>query len=334
MDPENTRPLDDKMQLESLLTGRLRTLDSEVSELRREVKLANQREIVSKNSIQSLRQSLEVSSTLIARLEADLELQTVINQQNMATISRTENSTDFSFITASPSTTNISYPSMYNRTKKGPRLSNTVPSTTVSGNSTVKPSRRHSFSLVENDVDLEKPDWDSTNESTTSIASPTGTTNIQSTTELGQEDGNIQSTESIEMPIVSPTMKQHKSINATTTSNTTSNVSAGNEMIASGHINTSTNNNNTAASNSMVSIIQGQRDRYKQKLTQVEGSLVDTQKQLKVISEAKQQLETDNIALYSKIRYLQSYQQSNSIDRDGNSNQVCFYTLVVYIYII
>jgi homeobox protein cut-like len=59
----------------------------------------------------------------------------------------------------------------------------------------------------------------------------------------------------------------------------------------------------------LVSILQAQRDRYKEKLGQVESSLLYAQQQLEAVSAAKAQLEADNLSLYSKIRFLQSYAQ-------------------------
>jgi homeobox protein cut-like len=50
-----------------------------------------------------------------------------------------------------------------------------------------------------------------------------------------------------------------------------------------------------------------QRDRYKDRLTIAESSLLTLQQALDVATSSKKQVESDNLALYSKIRYLQSY---------------------------
>ena len=47
----------------------------------------------------------------------------------------------------------------------------------------------------------------------------------------------------------------------------------------------------------------------------METQLAETQKQLKLMTEIKLQMENDNVALYAKIRYLQNYQ-----NRSNNSN--------------
>jgi homeobox protein cut-like len=62
-----------------------------------------------------------------------------------------------------------------------------------------------------------------------------------------------------------------------------------------------------ANSNSMVTILQSQRDRYKDRLSQVEVTMVELQQQLQAAQTAKSQLEADNLALYEKIRYMQNY---------------------------
>ena len=66
------------------------------------------------------------------------------------------------------------------------------------------------------------------------------------------------------------------------------------------------------SSSHMVSILTGQRDRYKEKLGIVEVNLQTMQHQLSTINSAKQRLETDNMELYGKLRFLQS--------RGGSSN--------------
>jgi homeobox protein cut-like len=71
----------------------------------------------------------------------------------------------------------------------------------------------------------------------------------------------------------------------------------------------------TSNSTGMVAILQSQRDRYKERLGQAELAITETKQQLQAAQTAKQQLEADNLALYEKIRYLQSY--GSSLQKGG-----------------
>lgn len=53
----------------------------------------------------------------------------------------------------------------------------------------------------------------------------------------------------------------------------------------------------------MVHVLQGQRDRYKERLAQAELDLKATKQKLQLAMNEKTQLEADNVALYQKIRY-------------------------------
>jgi hypothetical protein len=64
--------------------------------------------------------------------------------------------------------------------------------------------------------------------------------------------------------------------------------------------------NNPASSNQMVNILQTQRDRYKDKLSQTEANMLKLQQKMDAAEAARAQLETDNLSLYSKIRFLQT----------------------------
>lgn len=59
--------------------------------------------------------------------------------------------------------------------------------------------------------------------------------------------------------------------------------------------------------NSMLKILQGQRDRYKDKLGQSEAAVVLLQQELQEAMAAKEKLESDNLALFTKMRYVHSY---------------------------
>lgn len=60
------------------------------------------------------------------------------------------------------------------------------------------------------------------------------------------------------------------------------------------------------SSGQMVNILRGQRDRYKERLSQAETNLSTLQGQLSLSQAKTAQLEQDNLALYGKLRYLQS----------------------------
>lgn len=62
----------------------------------------------------------------------------------------------------------------------------------------------------------------------------------------------------------------------------------------------------------MTSILQGQRDRYKAKLVQSEEEIKNLQQQLTAAKLEKERLQKDNVELFAKIRYLQTYGQTGS----------------------
>ena len=70
----------------------------------------------------------------------------------------------------------------------------------------------------------------------------------------------------------------------------------------------------------MVTILQSQRDRYKERLAVAENTVMQLQQQIDHGEAVKQSLEADNLALYSKIRFLQSY--SNSSGSSGSRQAV------------
>lgn len=79
---------------------------------------------------------------------------------------------------------------------------------------------------------------------------------------------------------------------------------------STGHLGVSNKEPNSAtggaSSNQMVNILQTQRDRYKDKLTQSEANLLKLQQKVDAAEAGRAQLETDNLSLYSKIRFLQT----------------------------
>ena len=68
----------------------------------------------------------------------------------------------------------------------------------------------------------------------------------------------------------------------------------------------------TGEGSQMVAILQGQRDRYKERMTKAETALYPLQQQLEAATAAKTQLEADNVALYGKIQYLKSVGEGGS----------------------
>jgi len=66
----------------------------------------------------------------------------------------------------------------------------------------------------------------------------------------------------------------------------------------------------------MLAIVTDQRDRFRTKVREVEDESRKLSEALSLLKSEKENLEADNVQLYSKIRYLQSYKQSSS---GGNS---------------
>lgn len=78
-DPENTIA-----SLEVLLANRLKGMESELSRLRLELAESLQQEASSKDTVSTLKLSLETSTQIIARLEADLESRSAALEQSVA----------------------------------------------------------------------------------------------------------------------------------------------------------------------------------------------------------------------------------------------------------
>ena len=78
-------------------------------------------------------------------------------------------------------------------------------------------------------------------------------------------------------------------------------------------------------SESLVQILQSQRDRFKERLQTVERQLQDAQQTLATLRADKAELEQDNLDLYGKIRYLQGYAfrtQQGGHTQDARSDQL------------
>lgn len=206
-DPENTLG-GGEVQLEILLTSRLKQLENELTETRRDLDEVREQERQAKSAVSSLRSSLESSAVLIARLESDLEAQTKNNNISSTNKSRTP----------------LFHLSINNNN------SNTISS-----------------------EDLLVHEENSGNDY--------GLTEVI----LGGNSANID------------TVEVHGTVSSTVSSST---------------------------QDGIVSILQAQRDRYKEKLTVVETRMLGLQQQLESFGNSKAQLEADNLALYSKMRFV------------------------------
>lgn len=73
----------------------------------------------------------------------------------------------------------------------------------------------------------------------------------------------------------------------------------------------------TMSNQQMVSILQSQRDRYKDKCTTVEANVLKLQEQVDNLQHHIKTLESDNLMLYSKIKFLQMYQTKKLQSHDA-----------------
>jgi len=189
-DPENT--LGDKMQLETLLTSRIKSLEKELSEARKDLREVQHKYNESKGIISELTLNYDKSKELVSRLEADLESQ-------------------------------ISNPIIKNKAIDNHKIN------------------------TQHELDLSKL--------------------------LGVGEETNKS-------------------------------------------NDDTDNKNN---NQMASILQAQRDRYKERLAQADSTVVELSQQLEITKSKVKRLEEDNLALYAKIRYLHSYHGSSNVTNGRNT---------------
>lgn len=217
-----------QMQLEALLTSRIKVLESELKEARRDVQHYKEQETSLKESVASMKKSLESSTQLITRLEGDLESRSAALEQAVAVAAG------------------------------------------------IKPNTQ-----------------------------PTGSSNVTSgdsglASLLGVEDAVDFSAASSSAAGLSANVSSSVSTNAVSGA---AGVGAG-QSVANNSINMQ-----------MINILQTQRDSYKERLTRAETSMQKLQRECEAAQAAKERLETDNLALYSKIRYLQSYNGANANTR-------------------
>ncbi|RYG61351.1 hypothetical protein EON64_18630, partial [archaeon] len=76
---------------------------------------------------------------------------------------------------------------------------------------------------------------------------------------------------------------------------------------------------NQAHNLQMLQFVQTQRDRYKEKLTMAESQVLSLQQQLAAIQSKYTILESDNVQLYGRIKFLQSYKRAGRDDGGYNS---------------
>ena len=69
---------------------------------------------------------------------------------------------------------------------------------------------------------------------------------------------------------------------------------------------------------SMTAIIRGQRDRFRKRMLELEQEKEQHQKKVQVAQAGAQQLRRDNVKLYEKIKYLQSYHRGRN---QGGGNE-------------
>lgn len=233
-DPENA--VGEKFQLETLLTTRIKALESELSDARRKLSDAQEQQAATAELLASTTKALEVSKALNANLEADLE-----------------------------------------SLQRGDDKSNSM-----SG-------KGNSSSGSKQDM---KPYGGGNNTGTSMGGGGSG--------DVGGRNGTMDLSELLGVDMLPSTTKDTR-------------LNSGKQI---GSLNADTDKEDIGggASSNMVKILQSQRDRYKERLSQAEQLVVGLQQQIQVSQGAKAQLESDNLALYAKIRYLQSY----NYQKDGS----------------
>jgi len=82
---------------------------------------------------------------------------------------------------------------------------------------------------------------------------------------------------------------------------------------------TSTFFEKNADATTLLPIIQAQRERYKKRNEELEDQQSEQMQQLNLLQSEIKDLQTDNVKLYEKIRYLQGYQGSSSKKNDSIS---------------
>lgn len=81
----------------------------------------------------------------------------------------------------------------------------------------------------------------------------------------------------------------------------------------SGAASNNSTGNNGEPMHLMVKVLQSQRDRTKERLATYESRLLTMQQQLDHEIAQKQQLEQDNLSLYRKVKFLQSFTSSHAV---------------------
>merc|ERR1712012_1504660 len=67
------------------------------------------------------------------------------------------------------------------------------------------------------------------------------------------------------------------------------------------------------AADSLLPIVQSQRERFRQRAQELEAQTLAQQQQLSLLQNEIDKLRSDNIKLYEKVKFLQSYPKSGSV---------------------
>ncbi len=267
-EPESTRSITGgsstrppaKLDLETLLANKLKSLETELTETRRELSESRSQEQTAKDNLISAKKSLEQSHVLILRLEQDLEAKMLSSNCDGRS----------------------------------------------GGSKSSKPKGDGSQELADLlGVSMSESAHNSINGRSSSSGAAKQLSSANNTSNsLNDQDGDFHN------------------------NNNDNNINSNSNISAAGIANTVAIVGGTGASSGstapaagshmqMITILQGQRDRYKERLTTAENSLLRLQQQVDAAVAAKEALEADNLALYSKIRFLQSYSAGNFAREDS-----------------
>lgn len=67
----------------------------------------------------------------------------------------------------------------------------------------------------------------------------------------------------------------------------------------------------------MLAVIAGQRDRFKQRMNQLDEELRTAKDRIRTLSSDLERIKADNVALYEKMRFVQDYQKGDLTARGG-----------------
>ncbi|KAK0054927.1 protein CASP [Biomphalaria pfeifferi] len=82
---------------------------------------------------------------------------------------------------------------------------------------------------------------------------------------------------------------------------------------------TSSTDYNKSAADSLLPIVQSQRERYRLRAQELEAQTLSQQQQVTLLQNEMDKLRSDNVKLYEKIRFLQSYPNKGNMTDDVTS---------------